>query len=312
MKNILVTGSTGFIGKALSIQLNKTGYNVVKISRKNIQNSDFVVVENIGSSTQWQSLLVGIEYVIHLAARVHVMNDISSDPLQEFRSVNTEGTIQLAKSCVEAGVKRIIYLSSIKVNGEYTTDSAFQELDKVQPQDPYSVSKCEAEMALLKIAKESNLEVVIIRPPLVYGPGVKANFRNMMSWLNKGVPLPFGSIHNKRSLVALDNLIDLIVTCIDHPAASNQVFLVADNEDMSTTELLRRVSFALGVKSRLLPVNQRLLEVCLKLLDKKDLSHRLCGSLQVDISKAKKLLNWTPPVSVDKGLQKAAQHFLKI
>lgn len=201
-------------------------------------------------------------------------------------------------------------MSSIKVNGEETSlGSPFTPDDVFIPTDPYALSKYEAEQGLLKLAGESQMEVVIIRPPLVYGSGVKANFLNMMKWLYKGVPLPFGAIHNKRSLVALDNLVDLIITCIEHPAAVNEVFLVSDGEDLSTTELLTRVSSALGKKSRLLPVNQKVLEFCLGLIGKKDLAQRLCGSLQVDISKAKRLLNWTPPISVDEGLMRAAESF---
>ena len=229
-----------------------------------------------------------------------------------FRKVNTSGTLNLARQAIESGVKRFIYLSSIKVNGEATLrGSQFTPDDIFVPTDPYALSKYEAEQGLLKLATESQMEVVIIRPPLVYGPGVKANFLSMMKWLHKGIPLPFGSIHNKRSLVALDNLVDLILICIEHPAAANQVFLVSDGEDLSTTELLSRVDIALGKKPRLLPVNQQLLEFGLKLVGKKDLAQRLCSSLQIDISKAKKLLNWTPPVSVEKGLHKTAEHFLK-
>jgi nucleoside-diphosphate-sugar epimerase len=316
-KRILVTGATGFLGSALvKCLVTKSHYNVVATMRNKEASitSDYesISVGNIEKNTVWTEALSGVDVVIHTAARVHVMYEASLNPLEEFRRVNTKGTLNLAKQAAKSGIKRFIYISSIKVNGEITLPgSPFTANDIFLPTDPYALSKYEAEQGLLKLAKETQMEVVIIRPPLVYGPGVKANFLSMMKWLYKSVPLPFGSIHNKRSLVALDNLVDLILTCIDHPTAANQVFLVSDGEDLSTTELLNRVAIALGKKPRLLPVNQQLLELGLKLVGKKDLAQRLCGSLQVDISKAKKLLNWTPPVSVDEGLRKTARHFLE-
>lgn len=198
------------------------------------------------------------------------------------------------------------------MNGEVTSlGLSFTPDDVIIPTDPYALSKYEAEQGLLKLAEESQMEVVIIRPPLVYGPGVKANFLSMMKWLYKGVPLPFGSIHNKRSLVALDNLVDLIITCVKHPAAANQIFLVSDGEDLSTPELLSHVSKALGKKPNLLSLNQKILQFCLMLLGKKKMGQRLCGSLQVDISKTKRLLDWQPPVSVDEGLRKTAEHYIE-
>jgi nucleoside-diphosphate-sugar epimerase len=240
------------------------------------------------------------------------MHDESSDPLAEFRKVNVEGTLNLARQAAEAGVRRFIFISSIKVNGEGTPlGSPYRADAQPQPADSYGISKMEAEQGLRALAAETGMEVVIIRPTLVYGPGVKANFLSMMRWLHKGVPLPFGAIHNQRSLVALDNLVDLIVTCIDHPAAANQTFLVSDGEDLSTTELLRRMATALGKPARLLPVPSWLLEAGASILGKKALSQRLCGSLQVDISKTRELLGWTPPLSVDAALRKTAAHFLE-
>jgi nucleoside-diphosphate-sugar epimerase len=240
------------------------------------------------------------------------MDDTSSDPLVEFRKVNLDGTLALARQASAAGVRRFIFISSIKVNGEGTAPTQpYKAGDDSAPLDPYGVSKLEAEQGLRALATDTGMEVVIIRPVLVYGPGVKANFLNMMRWLHKGVPLPFGAIHNRRSLVALDNLVDLIVTCIDHPAAANQTFLVSDGEDLSTTELLRRMGTALGKPARLLPVPSWLLETGAAMLGKQALSQRLCGSLQVDISKTRELLNWTPPVSVDEALRKTAKHFLE-
>ena len=316
MKQILLTGVSGFVGSTLA----KIAYGknfVVRGAVRSITESipDYIEQISIGTimpNTNWMEGLDNIEVVIHLAARVHVMNDTVSNPLEEFRRINTEATLNLARQAAESGVKRFIYLSSIKVNGEETeTEQPFTEDNDYVPVAPYALSKYEAELGLLELAKKTQMDVVIIRPPLVYGPGVKANFQSMMKWLYKGVLLPFGSIHNERSLVALDNLVDLILTCIDHPAAANQVFLVSDGDDLSTTELLNRVAIALGKKPMLLPVNQQLLEFGLKLVGKKDLAQRLCGSLQVDISKAQKLLNWTPLVSVDEGLRKTAEAFLK-
>jgi nucleoside-diphosphate-sugar epimerase len=312
---LLVTGATGFIGRALIARLLRcSDYKIYAAVRKVATDFPSTVnqwkFDGVSSNTDWNNALQGVDCIIHTAARVHVMSDTANDPLEEFRNVNTSGTLNLARQAAESGVKRFIYLSSIKVNGEATLQGApFTPDDIFVPTDPYALSKYEAEQGLLKIAHETQMEVVIIRPPLVYGPGVKANFFNMMKWLYKGVPLPFGSIHNKRSLVALDNLVDLILTCIVHPAAANQVLLVSDGEDLSTTELLSRVSLALGKQSWLLPVNQKVLEFGLMLIGKKDLAQRLCGSLQVDISKAERLLNWTPSISVDEGFRTTAEYF---
>lgn len=264
---------------------------------------------SIGQS--WEEGLVDKHVVIHSAARVHVMNDQSADPLAEFRKVNVDGTLHLARQAAAAGVRRFIFISSIKVNGEGTVlGKPYTAMDTPSPQDPYGISKMEAERGLREIAQQTGMEVVIIRPVLVYGPGVKANFRSMMNWLNKGVPLPLGSIHNKRSLVSLDNLVDLIVTCIDHPAAANQTFLVSDGDDLSTTEMLRRMGQALGKRARLIPVPAWCLETGAALLGKRAVAQRLCGSLQVDISHTCDTLGWTPPVSVDDGFRAAASAFL--
>jgi len=316
LTRILITGVSGFIGCALTKSVHKEGFVIRGAVRSKSEAIPTYVeqvdVGNISPELNWTLALDNVDVVIHLAARVHVMRETTNNPLEEFRRINTESTLSLAKQAEKNGVKRFIYLSSIKVNGEFTqTGASFNENDKFVPVDPYALSKYEAELRLLELAKNTKMEVVIIRPPLVYGPGVKANFLSMMNWLYKSVPLPFGAISNKRSLVALDNLVDLILTCIEHPAAVNQVFLVSDGEDLSTTDLLRRVATALGKKSRLIPINQQLLEIVLKLIGKKDLGQRLCGSLQVDISKAEKLLNWTPLISVDEGLDKTAKYFLE-
>jgi UDP-glucose 4-epimerase len=309
---VLVTGATGFIGQALCQRISGDGGQLRRALRRG-GGQDGVVVGDLGPATDWSAALAGIDCVVHLAARVHVMRDQSIDPLSEFRRVNVESTLNLARQAIAAGVRRLVFISSIKVNGELTQPGCFFGADDIPaPVDPYGVSKHEAEQGLLALASATTgMTVVIIRPPLVYGPGVKANFLTMMRWLYAGVPLPFGAIHNLRSLVGLDNLIDLIVTCLDHPAAANQVFLVSDGEDLSTTEMLQRAAAAMGKPSRLLPVPQDWLTHGLRLLGKRDLAQRLCGSLQVDISKSHELLAWTPPVSVDEGLGKAVDAFLR-
>jgi UDP-glucose 4-epimerase len=273
---------------------------------------EVATVNVIDDETNWTDALDGGDgVVIHLAARVHVMQDVAVDPLAEFRMINVEGTLNLARQAAEAGVRRFIYLSTIKVNGEQTLPGhPFTERDLPAPLDPYGISKYEAEQGLRKLAQHTKMEVVIIRPPLVYGPGVKANFLNMMRWLHKGLPLPFATINNRRSLVALDNLIDLIVVCLKHPEAANQTFLVSDGEDLSTTGLLHRMAHALGRPPRLLPIPTSLLKVVAAILGRRDMAQRLCGSLQVDISKTKTLLGWSPPISVDEGLRRTAHVFL--
>lgn len=310
-KQILITGATGFIGSNLCKQATNEGWAVRPVTRR-AGAVGGIVIEDITLNTDWSAALKNVDIVIHLAARVHIMDDSSNNPLEEFRRINTEATLNLAKQAAEYGIKRFIYLSSIKVNGESTQlGKPFTENDKYVPVDPYALSKYEAEQELLKLASETKMEVVIIRPPLVYGENVKANFLNMMKWLCKRLPLPFGTINNKRSLVALDNLVDFILTCVEHPAAANQIFFVSDDDDLSTSELLQQVAVVLGKKSRLFAINEKVIELSLSLIGKKDLAQRLCGSLQVDISKAKKLLNWTPIISVEEGLQKTAQHFIR-
>lgn len=312
MDKILLTGASGFIGSALLERLLADGQSVTGTARKKLVFPfDLVIVGEIGPETRWLDVVKGHQTVVHTAARVHVMHDSASDPLSEFRRVNVEGTLNLARQAAAAGVRRFVFISSIKVNGEETAPGQlFRDDDLPHPLDPYGLSKQEAEEGLRQIAQESGMEVVIIRPPLVYGPGVKANFETMMRWLHRGLPLPLGSIRNRRSLVALDNLVDLIVACIDHPAAANQTFLVSDGEDLSTTELLQRMGAALGKPARLLPVPSALLSAGATVLGKRAVAQRLLGSLQVDMSKTQELLDWTPPVRVDDALRKTAEHFL--
>ncbi len=314
-KKIFLTGANGFVGRALLQRLLDDGQAVTAAVR-----SAGAVTEDrampfiytaLGDACDWQGGLAGCDAVVHAAARVHVMNDPEADPLAAFRSVNVDGTLALARAAVEAGVRRFVFISSIKVNGEGTSPGQpYRAEDVPAPKDPYGISKLEAEEALLALARESGLEVVIIRPVLVYGAGVKANFRAMMHWVNRGVPLPLGRLDNRRSLVALDNLVDLVSLCIAHPAASGQVFLVSDGEDLSTTALLQRMAAALGRSSRLLPVPAVALRLGARLVGRPGIAERLCGSLQVDITKTRDLLGWTPPVSVDEALSKTARQFL--
>lgn len=315
MTCVLVTGGTGFIGAALLKKIKcDERFNIsasVRDSRL-LLGMHTHTVPDLNAETYWLSALDGIDVVIHTAARVHVMQDSSSDPLTEFRKVNVEGTLNLARQAATSGVKRFVFLSSIKVNGEGTEPGKPYKPDDIpDPKDYYGISKMEAERALLELAEQEQMDVVIIRPVLVYGPGVKANFLSMIRWLNRGIPLPLGAIHNKRSLVCLDNLISLIITCVDHPAAANQIFLVSDGEDLSTTQLLARILKALNKPSRLIPIPSWVLEFVAGLLGKRDFSKRLCGSLQVDINKTRELLNWAPAVSVDQALSETVNNFLE-
>ncbi len=310
---ILVTGASGFVGTALLATLRQGGHRFRPVYRRENANvtDAGVVVPAISGTTAWESHLGNVGSIVHLAARVHVMKDAAADPLSEFREVNAAGTLNLARQAALHGVKRFVYISSIKVNGEWTAaGNAFRPDDIPKPVDPYAISKWEAENGLRQIAAETGIEVVIIRPVLVYGPNVKGNFLSMMKWLDRGIPLPLGSLHNLRSIVAVENLVDLILTCLRHPAASNQTFLVSDGEDLSTPDLLRRTATAMDRAVRLVPIPQFLLEAGAKLLGKRDLAQRICCSLQVDINKTRELLGWHPPLTVDQGLQNAADYFL--
>lgn len=314
---VLVTGGSGFVGKSLieTLCVDQRYSLIASMRRPNGSlppSVRAVPVQGLDGGTDWQSALISVGIVVHLAARVHVMRESDSDPLAAFRKVNVDGTLNLARQAASAGVKRFIFISSIKVNGEGTPLGKPYTADDVPaPLDPYGISKYEAEQGLLALAASTGMDVVIIRPVLVYGPGVKANMLSMMRWLHRGIPLPLGAIDNRRSLVSIDNLVDLIVTCLDHPAAANQIFLASDGEDVSTTDLLRRMSACLGHPARLLPVPPRLLHCMAVLSGKGAVSQRLLGSLQVDIEKNRRLLGWSPPVTLNQALLSTARHFLE-
>jgi nucleoside-diphosphate-sugar epimerase len=262
--------------------------------------------------TDWAAFVGGVEVIIHAAARVHVLQDLSERAEEEYFRTNVSATLNLAEQAALAGVKRFIFISSIKVNGEYTSiGSPFTPDQRVNPTDLYGISKYRAEQGLRAIAARTGLEVVIIRPVLVYGPGVKANFLNMMRWVDKGIPLPLGFVRNQRSMVALGNLVDLIITCIGHPAAGDQTFLVSDSNDLSTTDLLRKVSKSFNKPVRLLPVPPWMLKCVAAALGKGDISQRLCASLQVDISKTIRVLDWRPPVDIDLALAETVRHYME-
>jgi nucleoside-diphosphate-sugar epimerase len=311
---ILVTGATGFVGSALVKRLAaECIFSGVVAAVRNDDESRLkgirkIPVGDLLPCTDWSRALEGVDAVVHCAARVHVLQDDAIDPLQAYRSVNVISTLNLARQAAQAGVRRFVFVSSIKVNGEATESATpFRADDVPAPVDHYGVSKLEAEQGLHEIASTTGMDVVIVRPPLVYGPGVKANFASMMRWLDRGFPLPLGAIHNSRSLVALDNLIDLLVTCLMHPAASGQTFLVSDGEDISTTELLQRTAEAMGKRALLISVPPLILEKCAAILGKHTVAQRLCSSLQVDIEKTRNLLNWSPPITLNQGLKKAVE-----
>lgn len=315
VRRVLVTGASGFLGTALVQALSKVEGVTLTAASRSYQttakdNLNYASI-NFSLDDNFDSILEKIDVIIHCAARVHMMKDAALDPLSEFRKVNRDITLCLARRAAALGVKRFIFISSIKVNGEVSLpNKPFRAEDHPLPTDPYAVSKMEAENGLREIANETNMEFVIIRPVLVYGPGVKANFFNMMRWLNRGFPLPFGLINNKRSLIALDNLVDLITTCIDHPAAANQIFLASDGEDLSSAELLKRMGAALGKPVYLIPIPVHMIKLIASLIGKQDVVNRILDSLVVDISKTRQLLKWTPPLGITQALEKTAENFL--
>ena len=311
---VLVTGASGFVGSATCSRLVAQGMNVIGTVRhlpaQLLTRVDYCIVGDLDANTDWRVALTGVDTIVHCAARVHVMRETAADPLVAFRTANVAGTEQLARQAAAAGIRRFVFLSSVKVNGEGGS-IAYCETDLPAPQDIYGTSKYEAEIVLREIAAKTGMELVLVRPPLIYGPGVKANFQSLIQALARGIPLPLGAIHNRRSLVALDNVVDLIITCITHPAAANETFLVSDGEDLSTTELIRRLARAMGRPARLVPVPAIVLMAGSILLGKREMARRLCGTLQVNITKARTVLGWTPPVSVDEGLRRTAEHYLQ-
>jgi nucleoside-diphosphate-sugar epimerase len=310
--NILITGASGFVGQALVTNLaQRPDYKVLAQTRQKpdspFSGVQYLHVGDLNMRTQWQNVLTGVDTVVHTAARVHVLNDRTAESLAECQLVNVDVTLQLAKQAAAAGVRRFVFLSSIGVNGVQTeTGAAFTESDPPNPHNAYARSKLSAERGLRHIAEQTGLEVVIIRPPLVYGPGVKANFEALLRAVRRGWPLPLGAVNNQRSLVALDNLVDFTWTCMVHPMAANQTFLVSDGHDLSTTELVNGLAQAAGVAGRQIPVPVWMLRAGAFLLGRSNDIQRLCGNLQVDISKARRTLAWMPPISVEQGLQRAA------
>lgn len=308
MKRILITGANGFLGQALTHQLISEHRPVRIVTRcLQEQRSDMLETKQITAldeNTDWAEVVKDISVIIHCAARVHVMNENSSDPLEEFRRVNVRGTLNLARQAAASGVRRFIFISSIGVNGSETVGTPFTADDVATPNTPYSISKWEAEQELLALSKVSGLEVVIIRPPLIYGPAAPGNFAQLMRAINLGIPLPFGMLSNKRSYVAIDNVVDLIIRCIDHDAAKNQVFLVSDGVDLSTTELIRRIAKAQQKTIFLLPIPTAWLYVFAKLVRREAQIHKICCSLEIDIKKTTELLMWHPIISIDDALHK--------
>jgi nucleoside-diphosphate-sugar epimerase len=307
-QTILVTGANGFVGKVLCDVLVQRGANVIAVVRDKSHrvNNTKQVVKSIDANADWKDALTDVNTVVHLAARVHVMQEKLANPLQAFIATNVDGTINLAKQAASAGVKRFVYVSTVKVNGEYTTNS-FSGVDQANPQDDYAISKWQAEQALAQIALEYGVDFVVIRPPLVYGLGVKANFLNLIKLAKIGLPLPLGAIKNKRSLIFVKNLVDFLVLCTHHPKAANETFLISDDDDVSTTQLITSIVEASGRRPHLIPIPQKLLEFGLTVCGKKALATRLCGNLQVDITKAKTLLGWQPPYKFKQGIADSIQ-----
>lgn len=307
---VLVTGANGFVGRALCAALGEGGYDVTAAVRDGTRaqgvRGRIVPIGALSRETDWDVALAGVKVVVHLAGRVHVMNETASDPFQAFRAVNVEATQALARAAVRHGVSRLVFVSSIKVNGEATAERAFDAEDNPAPGDPYGVSKLEAERALARIGRETGLEVVVVRPPLVYGPGVGGNFRRLLGLVSRGVPLPFGAIANRRSLIYNQNLASALIACATHPDAKGRTYLVSDDETFSTPELVRRLGAALGRKARLVPIPMALLRAAGAITGKSEEVDRLVGSLTVDSRPIRTQLAWRAPYSAEEGLRQTA------
>ncbi|CAH0341995.1 SDR family oxidoreductase [Rhizobium sp. CECT 9324] len=298
---ILVTGANGFVGHRLAADLRAQGRIIRTVGRT--PHSTDIVIDALDGRTNWSAALDGIDTVVHLAARVHMMKDSASDPLEAFRAVNRDGTLNLAREAAAAGVRRFVFISTLKVNGEETRPGhAFRADDTPHPEDAYAISKWEAEQGLAEIGRDTGMETVIIRPPLVYGLGVKANFAALHRLARTRLPLPFGRLEGRRSLLYVGNLSNLIAVCLDHPMAAGQTFLASDGEDVSVAELVRRIRRLEGRTSALLPVPSVLLHSAARILGREEMYQRLAGYLEADLSKTKALLNWTPPYTIDQGL----------
>jgi nucleoside-diphosphate-sugar epimerase len=301
---VLVTGASGFIGRALCDTLSARGMSVrAAVREPSSMTGDVRVVGEIGPDTEWRRALHGVDAVVHLAARVHVMRDAAADPLAAFRAVNVAGTERLARECAASQVRRLVFVSSIKVNGERTLGRPFSEADPPAPEDAYGVSKLEAEQALQRVAAATGLEAAIVRPCLVYGPGVRGNLGRLLAMIERGVPLPLASVDNRRSLIGLTTLCDLLARCITHPSAAGETWLASDGEDLSTPELIRALAAGAERTARLVPFPPRWLELAARLAGARGAYERACGSLQADSSKARRSLDWRPPLSAMEGLR---------
>lgn len=311
MMRALITGANGFIGTALCDRLKAEGCDVVAAVRRStsaMRGTSRVVVGELSGNTRWDEALKSVTHVVHLAARVHLMCDASRDPLEEFRRVNVEATSALARQAADARVQRFVFVSSVKVNGE-GRERPYNERDASSPQDAYAQSKWEAEEALRRIERDTGMAVTIVRPPLVYGPRVQANFLRLMSAIHRGLPLPFGSVRNLRSLIYVGNLADALARCLQHPSAAGQTFLVSDGEDVATVDLIRLLAAAMGRRPRLIPIPLVLLRTAARLAGRGREIDRLIGSLTVDSRQIRDRLGWQPPVSLREGLMATAADY---
>jgi nucleoside-diphosphate-sugar epimerase len=313
MDKILVTGADGFVGRQLCQTLSQTGFAVKAAVRQTAiapaEDLEYVTVGDIGPDTDWTEALRGVHRVVHLAGRAHIMGESSANAMAEYERVNTLGTMRLAHMAAAAQVRRFLFLSSVKVNGEETFGQPFVETDPPGPVDAYGMSKWQAESGLLHLDQQGDLPVVVIRPPLVYGPGVRANFLKLLRLVDYGLPLPLGKIKNKRSLVGLGNLIHFMILCLQHPAAAGEIFFVSDQEDLSTPDLIQRIGGFLGRSAYLLPVPYQVMLTIARIMGKKDAFQKLCHSLQVNVRKANEVLQWKPPFSVNDGLKQTIEWY---